>query len=280
MTDKNRGPWDIPLTEEQKKQLEPELFEELNELPEEEEFEYQEEVGGRSPFIKIAGLITVLAFITIFLGNSLQALTWPSLDFIHQSQELSQDPEIQEWKEAVGLIQLANRRGTGFYIEPEGYFVTNEHVVRDAGQVTARFVSGSMHGGKKVASFPEVDLALIELNSREVPWVQLELEEKAYQGQQVIIIGNPMGFPQIVKEGIVLGKHNLNNWEEPVLAIKAPIHQGSSGSPVFNDKGKVIGVIFATLRNPGDEENIIGLAVPVNQLIDRIEQYKERSLPQ
>jgi len=166
------------------------------------------------------------------------------------------------------MLKVTGRQGTGFNIDSQGLIVTNYHVVRDARLVFVGFADGTIHGVKEAIHFPEVDLALLDIAGDNLPVLALENENNMKTGDKVIVIGNPLGFPQVVKEGEVVGQIRLQGWEDPVIMIKGPIYSGSSGSPVFNEEGTVVAVVFGTLKQQANSEQVenIGLAVPINQL--------------
>jgi S1-C subfamily serine protease len=261
---KDKDRWNIPLSNEDMEDLDEDLIYHLNEkyngVPDPVDIPV-----GRSKAIKLIGLVTALVFIVLAFNNLFFALNMPSLSFLERSRELIQDPEIQKLREAVVVISSANSRGTGFNIDESGVIITNNHVIESTGMVNVNFNQGSQYPGKIWATFPEIDLAVIRIEGENLPVIEMETEAALVAGDEVTIIGNPLRFSFIVVEGDVIGNTTLRGWEQPVWMIKAPIHKGSSGSPVINRDGKVVAVIFATIES--QQEEIIGLAVPINYLL-------------
>lgn len=248
------------------------------------ETEGEEEIsslpGRRSSlFLKLTALCVIIIFTALVLGGFLEIFTLPSLDFLVESQRLSRDPLVQELKQAVVRVTAIpkgqadpfsrQQRGTGFNISPKGLIVTNRHLVEEAGSL---IVSFSGREDCRVAGWwidPDVDLALITLEEGDFPFLDLEKEMLPQMGEQVMIIGNPLSYPRVVIQGKITGYRelNLDHFPQPVLEIDASIYGGSSGSPVFNKEGKVVAIIYASLKGQG-EECARGLALPVALLDD------------
>lgn len=250
---------------------------------------YEEEIGEDtcslpsrqgSLFFKLTALLVVIIFTVLVLGGFLEIFTLPALDFLVESQKLSRDPLVQELKQAVVRITAApegkadlisrQQRGTGFNISAEGLIVTNRHLVEDAGSLSVSFPGrGSCRvTGWSISS--AADLALITLEGGKFPFVALERESLSAVGDQVIIIGNPLNYSGVAMRGEITGYWQLDEFPGPVLEIDASIHGGSSGSPVFNEEGKVVAVIFAAVEGQ-DEEDTRGLALPADLLEDLLQ---------
>jgi hypothetical protein len=139
--------------------------------------------------------------------------------------------------------------GTGFFINSRGHIVTNYHVILGAEQAVVRTQEGRRYPVKKVvAENKEADLVLIvaDIPAREVK--HLEVSGKLPEvGEKIYVIGHPMGLEKTVSEGIVSAIRKLPKLGE-IIQITAPISPGSSGGPVFNSSGLVIGVARATVR--------------------------------
>lgn len=260
---KDKDNWDISLSSEDLENLDQDLIHRLNEKYGGEQ-DVDEAPVGISWGIRVIGLITALVFIALAFNNLFLVFNIPSLGLVERSRELVQNPEIQKMRDAVVVVSSANSRGTGFNIDQNGLIITNNHVIENAGTINVNFNRGPLYTGKIWASFPEIDLAIIRIVGQNLPVFEIETEAELAAGDKVMIIGNPLRLSFIVTEGEVVGNVALQGWDEPVLMIKAPIHKGSSGSPVINSEGRVAAVIFATIET--EHEEIIGLAVPMNYL--------------
>ncbi len=259
--------WEVALSDENRKELDEDLINRLN-----EEYDGDLPVSSHKPKgIRLVGLVTAIVFLALVFGNWFTLISFPSLGFLHRSSELAQHPEIQKLRQAVVEISSANSKGTGFNIDERGLIITNYHVVKNTSFIKVTFYGGAAYNGRVLASFPEIDLAVISIEGENLPTLELETGKEAAAGDKVTIIGNPLWFSHVAKEGEIVGKTMLKEWDIPVFKVRAPIHKGNSGSPVINSDGKVVAVIFATLESQTEE--IMGLAVPVRH-IDNL--YTER----
>ena len=263
--------WDIPLSPEQKEQLDEELLQELNRDLEEDSREQGRKQGRRTTFSKAASLMLAILMILLALGRLLNIFTLPPMEFLGRSRELAQIPAMRELQQAVVSIDAGSRRGTGFNIDPAGVIVTNYHVVGDARAIVVSFAAGLPYPGEMAAAVPQLDLALLKVPGEALPVLELAEDARLLKGDTVLIIGNPLGLTRIINEGVIEGHVQLQNWGDPVLMIKGPVFPGSSGSPVFNQKGEVVAVIFATLQLDKPSAEIIGLAIPIRELTALLE---------
>jgi len=269
---KDKEYWKIDISHEDEKDIDIELFAELNDqYPEAEEVEKNDRNNKAT---KTIALVTITIFCFFLINNWLQIFNLPSLSFLIKSSELSADPVIKSLKNAVVKIDTIESMGTGFNIAPEGLIITNYHVVKDAKTLHVIFSSKSSFQGTPLLIMPEIDLAILKIEGKELPVLELALDTNVDIGEEVLIIGNALGFFKIVKKGELLGKIMTKGIEGEVLMIKGPIHKGSSGSPVFNKEGKVVAVIFATLLQDNSQNEIIGLAIPIDNIADKIENNK------
>jgi hypothetical protein len=147
--------------------------------------------------------------------------------------------------------QKGNKKGlgTGFFINSRGHIITNYHVIFGADQAIVRTQEGKRYPVKRIlAENKEADLVLIiaDIPAREIK--PLEVTGKLPEvGEKIYVIGHPMGLEKTVSEGIVSAIRKLPKLGE-IIQITAPISPGSSGGPVFNSSGLVIGVARATFR--------------------------------
>ncbi|TFJ93483.1 S1C family serine protease [Lentibacillus salicampi] len=244
--------------------------EELYELVEQERQKALERAGDetknqkpRRPFPK--WLFWLIAVVMVMNVASLipRTFSFPAIDFLFTSAQLSAQEDIQTYKESVVVIETDDSRGTGFSVTADGTIITNHHVVEGDDEVTVAFPEEGLFAGEVVETYPSVDLAVLNVTGKNLPHLQLA-EETAYDPgtEQVYFIGNPSNFNGIANEGRVIDEIRLNGWEEPVIMMEAPVYRGNSGSPVINQDGKVIGVVFATLHH--DTHGRVGLLIPID----------------
>jgi hypothetical protein len=134
--------------------------------------------------------------------------------------------------------------GTGFFITPEGLLLTNYHVIKNARTVGARTPSGAYYPftGDWIR-LPNVDIAMLKFNANDVPYLLLDSHAQVEEGQRVLVIGSPEGLQGTVSDGLVAAIRENGQY----IQITAPISHGSSGSPVLNEQGQVIGVATSML---------------------------------
>jgi hypothetical protein len=139
--------------------------------------------------------------------------------------------------------------GTGFFVNANGHIVTNYHVLFGADQATVKTADGQRFPVKRiVAEDREADLILVSADVPRRLVVPLEVSGTLPEvGEKIYAIGHPLGLEKTVSEGIVAAIRTLPRLGE-IIQITAPISPGSSGGPVFNAAGKVIGVARATVR--------------------------------
>jgi len=159
-------------------------------------------------------------------------------------------PEIvRKAKPAVVEIITTDARGnvasgTGFFITSEGLLLTNYHVIKNARTVGARTPSGAYYPFTgEWMRLPNVDIAMLKFNANDVPYLQLDSNTKIEEGQRVLVIGSPEGLQGTVSDGLVAAIREKGQY----IQITAPISHGSSGSPVLNEQGQVIGVATAQI---------------------------------
>ena len=261
--------WDIPLSHKDREQLEEELFRELNEDLSAKEARPE----GRRAAVRTGSLVLALLLAALVFGRLMNIFTLPSLDFLQESRRLERIPEVRALQQAVVSIETEGRKGTGFNIRPEGLIVTNYHVISGARSILVGFPKARPVRGEEAASIPQLDLALVSLEGRDLPVLELADRVELQKGDPVLMVGNPLGLSSVVSEGIVEGFTRLAIGEDPVLVIRGPVHRGSSGSPVFNREGLVVAVIFGTLQQgSGQGGEILGLAIPVDRLMALIRE--------
>ncbi|HWU41128.1 MAG TPA: trypsin-like peptidase domain-containing protein, partial [Candidatus Acidoferrum sp.] len=152
--------------------------------------------------------------------------------------------------------------GSGVVIHPDGFIVTNHHVVEDTDGIQVLASGGKQYRGEIVGMDPKTDLALIKIRvDAPLPVVPLGDSDKLQVGDWVLAIGNPFGFDHSVTAGIVSGKGRVLGAGpyDDFIQTDAAINPGNSGGPLFNLRGEVVGINTAIIP-----QSRIGFAIPSN----------------
>jgi S1-C subfamily serine protease len=138
--------------------------------------------------------------------------------------------------------------GTGFFISPDGYCVTASHVVEEARSVEATTNDGTQYFAQRVAYLnKDADIAIVKFNCRNVAYLDPRPSD-AEEGQAIVVIGSPRGFAGTVSTGIVSAKRLSDKQDDWLIQITAPVSHGSSGSPVLDEDGYVVGVVLGSFE--------------------------------
>jgi serine protease Do len=165
--------------------------------------------------------------------------------------------------------------GTGFVISPDGYIVTNTHVIEEVDSIKVAFEDGTELEATVVGRDPTTDIALIRVESDgEFFALPLGNSESVRAGEWVVAIGNPFGLGHTVTAGIVSAKHRIigQGKYDDFIQTDAAINFGNSGGPLLNLSGEVIGI--NTAINP--RANTIGFAVPINMAKSILPQLRAK----
>lgn len=157
--------------------------------------------------------------------------------------------------------------GSGFFVSEDGYILTNNHVVKNATEVKVSLADGSEYEAKIIGSDPYSEVALIKVEGKNFPYLNLANSDDVKVGQWAIAIGSPFGFEASVTVGIVsaTGRRAIvgnSNWEN-YIQTDAAINPGNSGGPLININGEVIGINTAIYTKTGGYLGI-GFAIPSN----------------
>jgi len=173
--------------------------------------------------------------------------------------------------------------GSGFIIDPEGYIVTNNHLIADADQVTVTLNDNTELKAVLVGRDRRTDIAVLKINTdKKLPFVQWGNSEKLRTGDRIVAIGNPFGLGGTVTTGIVshlgrnIGSHSRSgDFVNGYIQTDASINMGNSGGPMFDMGGKVVGVNTA-IYSPTGASVGIGFAIPsevAKKVVTQIRQF-------
>lgn len=170
----------------------------------------------------------------------------------------------------------AQSLGSGFIISPDGYVLTNNHVIADADSIIVRLSDRSELKAKLVGTDPRSDVALLKIDGKNLPTVKLGDSDKLKVGEWVLAIGSPFGFDHSVTKGIVSAKGRTlpNDAYVPFIQTDVAINPGNSGGPLFNMAGEVVGINSQIFTRSG---GFMGLsfAIPIDVALDVSNQLKK-----
>ena len=166
--------------------------------------------------------------------------------------------------------------GSGFIISPDGYVLTNTHVVAGATEVTVKLTDKREFKAKVIGSDQRTDVALIKIDGKDLPTVRLGDAEHAKVGEWVIAVGSPFGFDNTVTAGIISAKSRRLPDETyvPFLQTDVAINPGNSGGPLFNLNGDVIGINSQIYSRSGGFMGI-SFAIPIDVAIQVKDQLQK-----
>lgn len=163
--------------------------------------------------------------------------------------------------------ERAQALGSGFIISPDGYIVTNNHVIANATGIKVTLDDGTELPGKLIGADPKSDLAVVKVEAKkDLPTISWGDSDKLRLGDQVLAIGNPFGIGTTVTAGIVSarGRDLHSGPYDDFIQIDAPINHGNSGGPLVDNNGKVVGINTA-IYSPNGGSVGVGFAIPSDE---------------
>ncbi len=178
--------------------------------------------------------------------------------------------------------------GSGFVVDPEGYIITNEHVVERAAdlKISVSFPDGSTYDAKYIGGDRQFDLALIKIEkkgSKPFPFIELSKPSPNYLGQTVLALGNPLGYKSSVSRGILSAKDREITVEDvkykKLLQTDAAINPGNSGGPLIDLAGQLCGVNSVRLAFTPDRAPVqgIGFAIPAEVVAEKFALFRQQA---
>jgi len=219
---------------------------------------------------------------------------WPAVVNINTEQIIRrtvQDPYDVFFNQFFGrqgrpqrqLSQKVQSLGSGFIVDPAGYIVTNEHVVKRAAdlKIQVTMTDGTTYDAKYVAGDPKADLAFIKIESKKpLPFISLTDLSPNLVGQTVLALGNPLGYGASVSRGILSAQNRTIMVDEVeyknLIQTDAAINPGNSGGPLIDISGKLIGIssVKMAFTPQGVPTQGLGFGIPASVVRDKIEEFK------
>lgn len=173
-------------------------------------------------------------------------------------------PVVKRTLPGVAEIATPRGKGTGFVIDSRGLLLTNRHVVGRFPEVDVKFNDGRTLRAKVIGKTADLDVALLEIqnNQSKTKYSALPLciKKTATVGEDIIVIGNPLGLQSTTTRGIISGVRNEDG--STMLQIDAPVNPGNSGGPIVNYNGEVLGIVTAKMVALGVEGIGFGISLP------------------
>ncbi|HUF81295.1 MAG TPA: DegQ family serine endoprotease [Burkholderiales bacterium] len=166
--------------------------------------------------------------------------------------------------------------GSGFIISPDGYILTNAHVVAEADEVTVRLADDKREfKGKVVGTDRRTDVALLKVDATDLPVATLGDSSKLQVGEWVAAIGSPFGFENTITAGIVSakGRNFPNESFVPFIQTDVAVNPGNSGGPLLNMKGEVVGINSMIYSQTGGYMGV-SFAIPIELATDVAKQLQ------
>ena len=180
----------------------------------------------------------------------------------------------------LGVVKVENlaedgkvlKTGTGFFASPDGTVVTCHHVVEGAKSIRVSTLTGAefKNNGVLLAD-PKIDLAILGVQASSVAAVSLADDQSAVVGMPVAILGNPLGLSGSLSTGVVSAIRSVKGYDFPAIQVSAAVSPGSSGGPVVDREGRLLGMVSAKMR----EGEAIGFALPVGLIRQALQKVRE-----
>lgn len=170
-----------------------------------------------------------------------------------------------------------NSLGSGFVISKDGYVLTNHHVVNNASEIVVKLKDRRELIAKLIGSDESTDVALLKVEAKDLPVVEIGSPDQLQVGEWVLAIGTPFGFDQSVTAGIVSAKGRSlpdGNYV-PFIQTDVAINPGNSGGPLFNMQGKVVGINSQIYSRSGGYMGL-SFAIPIDVAMNVVEQIKSK----
>jgi serine protease Do len=185
----------------------------------------------------------------------------------------------------AGFVSEQEATGSGVIVDPDGYIVTNAHVVRNARRIEVKILRSDEKGqephghlvpAKLIGLDRQVDIAVLKIEGKNFPALSFVDSDNLRQGQLVLAVGSPLGFENSLTHGVVSATLRQLDPESPMVYIQtdAPINPGNSGGPLLDVEGRVAGINTMIFSQSGGNEGL-GFAIPANLAKDVYQKLRK-----
>ncbi|MBI4428454.1 MAG: trypsin-like peptidase domain-containing protein [Ignavibacteriales bacterium] len=203
------------------------------------------------------------------------------------SRFFGDDPFFRQFFGDRTYRQEVKGLGSGFFISPDGYIVTNDHVAGNATEITITLTGGKRMSAQLIGTDPATDVTLLKVDGKDLPYVKLGNSDDIVVGEWAIALGNPFGLFEIndkptVTVGVIsstgmnLGRIGEHFYKD-MIETDAAINGGNSGGPLVNSLGEVIGV-NTLIYTAGQSSTFVGygFAIPINKVKKIVTELKNK----
>jgi serine protease DegQ len=188
----------------------------------------------------------------------------------NNNNPLLNDPFFRRFfgEQAKPRSERPSSSGSGVIMSPQGHILTNNHVIQGAGAIEVALADGRQATAKVIGTDPDTDLAVLQIDLKDLPTITLGHSEEANVGDVVLAIGNPFGVGQTVTMGIIsaLGRNSVGiNTYENFIQTDAAVNPGNSGGALVDANGNLLGINSAIYSQNGGSLGI-GFAIPVSTI--------------
>lgn len=226
-------------------------------------------IGGNNSVIYNIGNDSAKSIRKLVLDEAKEDLaSKPSSITIQPTPAVKKSEQVQPVVKRTlpGVVEISTPRGkgTGFLIDNKGLLLTNRHVVGRFPEVDVRFNDSKSVRARVIGKTADLDIALLQIQDLSTkisyPALPLCIRNTATVGEDIIVIGNPLGLQATTTRGIISGVRNEDG--STMLQIDAPVNPGNSGGPIVNYNGEVLGIVTAKMVALGVEGIGFGISLP------------------
>ena len=194
-------------------------------------------------------------------------------------------PLGKEESQRTGFVSEQEATGSGVIVDPDGYIVTNAHVVQNARRIEVKVLRSDERGqephahlmpAKLIGLDRQVDIAVVKIEGQNLPALSFVNSDSLRQGQFVLALGSPLGLQNSLSHGVVSATSRQLKSDSPMVYIQtdAPINPGNSGGPLLDVEGRIAGINTMILSESGGNEGI-GFAIPANLAKDVYQRLRK-----